>query len=325
MGKNRISAIDYAKGIAIICVVLGHVLYFCCYNQHEGDSPLFHFIYSFHMPLFFFLSGLVVSVRNRLLKETVADLQLRFKQLVIPMVLIGGVFTIVSKQDLMNIINSDMKSGYWYLLVLFLFYLTVRLCEYLISTIGCSIKHEIIFVFLIVLWLCSLHCVHYLSSFIISYFSLIQYNLYLPYFAVGIICKNHNNIFSNQWVLLCSLLIGFLSNHLQFHYMLQVFCIMSVVVTIMCMCFIFDKYEGIVKTTICYLGRNVLYIYCFHYFIIHIMDFSFAGEWLKDKQNIVLELFVCIIPTGFTILGALIIKQVVTSMPSVFKIIFNRK
>ena len=49
--KIRNSSIDVAKGIAIILVVLGHSI-------AEPTVPLNKFILSFHMPLFFFLSGI---------------------------------------------------------------------------------------------------------------------------------------------------------------------------------------------------------------------------------------------------------------------------
>ncbi len=57
----RIQWIDYAKGIGILLVVLGHVL--TDYLTHgikltDSAYKLLVFIYSFHMPLFFFLSGL---------------------------------------------------------------------------------------------------------------------------------------------------------------------------------------------------------------------------------------------------------------------------
>lgn len=52
--------LDIAKGIAIILVVIGHTL------QHNGgsfdNSAAFRFIYSFHMPLFVFLSGCTASI-----------------------------------------------------------------------------------------------------------------------------------------------------------------------------------------------------------------------------------------------------------------------
>lgn len=51
--KNRIQKWDILKFVLIFFVVLGHVA-----EQYEGTSGLFFFIYSFHMPLFIFVSGL---------------------------------------------------------------------------------------------------------------------------------------------------------------------------------------------------------------------------------------------------------------------------
>ena len=49
--SNRIAYIDIAKGIGILLVVMAH-------NDLSLVSPYLHrFIYAFHMPLFFFLSG----------------------------------------------------------------------------------------------------------------------------------------------------------------------------------------------------------------------------------------------------------------------------
>jgi fucose 4-O-acetylase-like acetyltransferase len=58
--KNRDLFLDIAKGLAIILVVVGHVV--------QGSSPnfddllWFKVIYSFHMPLFVFLSGAVAAI-----------------------------------------------------------------------------------------------------------------------------------------------------------------------------------------------------------------------------------------------------------------------
>ncbi|MCD4694754.1 MAG: acyltransferase family protein, partial [Bacteroidales bacterium] len=48
MGKQRFEWIDIAKGIGILLVVYGHC----------QPPPLIEkFVYAFHMPLFFFISG----------------------------------------------------------------------------------------------------------------------------------------------------------------------------------------------------------------------------------------------------------------------------
>lgn len=51
--KERIQKWDILKFVLIFFVVFGHVA-----EQYEGTSGLFFFIYSFHMPLFIFVSGL---------------------------------------------------------------------------------------------------------------------------------------------------------------------------------------------------------------------------------------------------------------------------
>jgi fucose 4-O-acetylase-like acetyltransferase len=57
---NRDVFLDIAKGLAIILVVLGHVLQGSTANF--DDLLGFKMIYSFHMPLFIFLSGAVASI-----------------------------------------------------------------------------------------------------------------------------------------------------------------------------------------------------------------------------------------------------------------------
>lgn len=47
MSKKRDAEFDIAKGILILCVVIGH----------GGSDSIADFMYRFHMPLFFILSG----------------------------------------------------------------------------------------------------------------------------------------------------------------------------------------------------------------------------------------------------------------------------
>ena len=57
MGKKkiRIELIDLAKAITIFLVILGH-------TTGNLDTPLYRrVLYSFHMPLFFFLAGLSIK------------------------------------------------------------------------------------------------------------------------------------------------------------------------------------------------------------------------------------------------------------------------
>ncbi|MBP9818064.1 acyltransferase family protein [Candidatus Shapirobacteria bacterium] len=62
------------KGLAILAVVVGHMA-----------TPLSKFIYSWHIPLFFFLSGLLIDTNKSLKESIIKD----FKKLIIPFVLFG--------------------------------------------------------------------------------------------------------------------------------------------------------------------------------------------------------------------------------------------
>lgn len=61
LNKNdRIAWIDIAKGITIILVIIGHVVPF--------DSATRNVIFSFHMPLFFILSGYTNKFSNNIIQ-----------------------------------------------------------------------------------------------------------------------------------------------------------------------------------------------------------------------------------------------------------------
>ncbi|NJM46953.1 MAG: acyltransferase [Alkalinema sp. RU_4_3] len=68
--SNRIDWVDYAKGLGIVLVVMGHSLRGEMTSAKGSDLLIAHpidaWIYAFHMPLFFFLSGLFArSLRNK--------------------------------------------------------------------------------------------------------------------------------------------------------------------------------------------------------------------------------------------------------------------
>src|SRR5687767_4607121 len=87
--ERRIDWVDYAKGIGIVLVVFGHVwgglrqasVYIPPATFHFVDS----FIYSFHMPLFFFLSGLFIE--RSASRETSTFITTKLRTIVYPYVL----------------------------------------------------------------------------------------------------------------------------------------------------------------------------------------------------------------------------------------------
>jgi fucose 4-O-acetylase-like acetyltransferase len=71
--RERINWIDVARGIGVLLVIYGHGL---------AATPLRYIIYSFHMPLFFFLSGLIFHKRKN--EKYLVILKKDLKRILIP-------------------------------------------------------------------------------------------------------------------------------------------------------------------------------------------------------------------------------------------------
>lgn len=115
---NRILYLDYTRGFAILLVIIGHLIQF---NFQSGiNNRLFDIIYSFHMPLFFFISGYArsISTKNPLTKSDLfKTIYHKFQALIIPSI----VWTILIPHFFSY--KYDFKftgiSGYWFLNILF--------------------------------------------------------------------------------------------------------------------------------------------------------------------------------------------------------------
>lgn len=115
--KERLKWVDFIKGFAILLVFLGHVVQFT-YNGDYQDSVVFRYIYSFHMPLFMFVSG-YVSYKAILSWNTIGK---RAVQLLLPFFVwpiiyhtVDGTLSLETYRDL--ILNPS--GGLWFLWVLF--------------------------------------------------------------------------------------------------------------------------------------------------------------------------------------------------------------
>lgn len=82
--KERVYEIDVMKGIGILLVILGHCTPDFPVNMEEDacSMELKSFIYTFHMPMFFFCSGFVLGlIPSKPIGESIRS---RFKRLMIP-------------------------------------------------------------------------------------------------------------------------------------------------------------------------------------------------------------------------------------------------
>lgn len=127
--------VDAAKGLGIVFVVLGHAIADTMPNVPIFEK-IFQIVYSFHMPLFFFLSGFcgIKALQKRQLHEKEAYILERFKRLMIPYFFVGICYIpiklfmadyVTKKIDIQHIVmgflcGDNPNSQLWTLYVLFL-------------------------------------------------------------------------------------------------------------------------------------------------------------------------------------------------------------
>lgn len=105
--KRRIDWIDIAKGIAIICTIIGH--------SAVGKNIIGITIFSFHMPLFFVLSGYTLKKiqLSEIGKATLKD----FKRLLIPVFIVLIIETclkiIFYSNNISVVLHDDLVKLFW--------------------------------------------------------------------------------------------------------------------------------------------------------------------------------------------------------------------
>ena len=151
--KARDQRLDIAKGLAIILVVIGHTLQ-ARYSNFD-DVLGFRVIYSFHMPLFIFLSGAVASLWfnpsdialsiRELSKLIGIRIKNAFIRLVIPFMswaLIAGAVSQDAFHPLQIVITAFRRpdSALWFLLCIFYCVVLLSLFQFLLRAIYCVLK-----------------------------------------------------------------------------------------------------------------------------------------------------------------------------------------
>ena len=75
-GTKRLDYLDMVKFVGIFFVVLGHIEYI--------STPLRVWISSFHMPLFFIVSGLLMAIKNEPARDFKESVKKKFRGIIIP-------------------------------------------------------------------------------------------------------------------------------------------------------------------------------------------------------------------------------------------------
>ena len=176
---SREKYIDTLKGVAILLVVVGHSIQT---NISDFDSNVvFRIIYSFHMPLFMFLSGYVIYGHiHSPLSGWLID---KFKRLVIPFLSWAIIMKLINynsdsfTQYFFKLYHSP-DNGLWFLWVLFINYCILGT----ILQFGKSLKEVKLLLTIIILYLTP-----------ISVLGFYWIKWLFPFFATGYILGEYKN------------------------------------------------------------------------------------------------------------------------------------
>ena len=306
LNTTRYDFVDEMKGIAIFFVVMGHVIFFSMNNPQKNFC--LEWISSFHMPLFIFISGFLVREIpsfKKLLNKT--------KKFMLPFLLWGVLWALYIGSDVKGLAYETSKYGYWYFVVLTLFYWTLfPLC---INTFDTKWKELLYFVFIQAIFLIGkiqvepsndllsfIHCFNLFPFFVFGYFVRKYYVTTIQKWIGN--SSAGGGIFVMLFVVLTILLIIF--NGFPFsNYIMGI----SGILFFLTLC-IRDEMNGVLRRLLKRIGKHTLSIYALHYFIVWQINLKYVAELLLGSNNYLLFVTVLILTSAFVIIVVMCIKNI---------------
>lgn len=261
ISNKRIEWIDICKGLGIFLVVIGHT------GISKASPIAYDWIYSFHMPFFYMLSGVVLNEQKYDTFEKF--IKRRLKTLVIPFFILNTIlFCIAKALDLNNVQPplSELFTG-----VLAMYFLRVlfisEIFYFCINRISTKLYRKIIVIIILI----------YLSLYIqghydTGYAHYIMPGMPLLYYGIGNIFKTYIKQYAeildthNLVIIICISLIFSLSiiiSHIKFLF-IDIILAISGIFTLLSIGILCSK---MTYKRINYIGKNTLVIVAFHQII----------------------------------------------------------
>ena len=322
---QRLEYIDHLKAVAITLVVFGHFL--IAINPLRFSYHPVQVVYSFHMPLFFFLSGYMVGFKDHG-KLPLSFIKKKMTTLLLPWVS----WTMISVYYLGGGENLGVESlqffpfnGYWFLPVLFIMMILYFSYNRLLDRIP---KKSLC-------WLIGLVImgIIFMLGLLMSDYSLLMYAVYWFVFLFGSYVAKYEIIASfikKKSVYFAATVVLFLiwkiyplsSNGVAWKSLANIvmFLIISVISSIALLNIACTLYmPGLVKRALGYIGQKSLVIY-----LIPIVPF--AADYKLHEINPVA--YVCLVALGLTaisVMVSIVIGNVLMCVPYLRYLLFGKK
>ncbi len=334
---KRLDFIDVARAIAIFLIVLGHTL---VHSAHCG--LVYKYIYSFHVPLFFILSGFVFKRKD--IESYFTFFKNKFLRIMIPYFIwatlflipyfilgnaIGDALNIDSSYNLKDMLSNILygnangaalkqNSALWFLPSLF----CAEIVSYFIVKLADK-GYKQDFFLLLLLFLMSFIC-HRFLSFILPW-GINTIYVSIPFFFIGYLLKKYN-VFEREerkshiFYLLLLFVIGSYASFnnyqtvtfIEFMYGNLLFTFISGIFLSIVLIAFSKKIRN--KKWLQYIGKNTMGILIFHKIILVLFHTKLGkiSEILMNS-NLEFELILSLLITGISILFSLFITYIVNS------------
>ena len=324
---NRLPYIDKLKALAMLLVIMGHTFYFCMYHESDFRNPIFSIICTFHVPLFFFLSGFVINRAPDLHKFL-----RKARRFLMPMLVVGLINAVLIGRIRDFFINGG-HNGYWYLLTLTIFYMLLipfQLTNKTSDKAALPTNRRLAVAFLtdcalaVMIWGIII-LVRKLPENYLQPFNTWAAYAYWPFFIIGFIFRKYaltDIITSKPWISFSLLLavyvllvITFFKNIDHLPVILDFIIALSAITALIALFYTFNNSTTFMDRQLLLIGNSTLDIYIYHYFFIRFINL----EGL-EQYGIVVELTVTAILTILIAYGSLAIgKAVRRLLPSASK------
>lgn len=189
--KNRLHWIDIIRGTAILLVMLGHTY---------TNSYINGFIYSFHIPLFFYLSGYLYKVKNI---SFIAYVKKIIKKMIVPGLIYGWlcyfieyIFRIDSNTFVSKILGTffELRGSTYSIIPWFL--ITITFVEVIFYVISKYLKKEKVIIIILVGLIVNYIYLKFIGKILPWGIDITM--LCLSFFSIGFYTKNYMDIFLDR-------------------------------------------------------------------------------------------------------------------------------
>jgi fucose 4-O-acetylase-like acetyltransferase len=274
MEKKRILYLDALKGLCMFIVIDGHIMTGNGFDTYSSLSQML--LYSFGLPVFFFISGFLAYKKSLTLKDFWDNLSKKFIYLMIPTLVFVFAGNLLEHENPLGLFTLGFR-GYWFPLVLMECFLIYYLCVLLIKNDTLRI------IVLLILSVGGFMLTSVSKNLGPAFFDVHRLSKLFQFFAVGLAAKKYRDkyemLMQNEAVKAVSLLTFFVTlflmtydmNPTLYHFLrdevMRYAGAIAVVSLFACNEPLFTKDNKIV-TFLNYVGRNSFSIFFLHYFFL---------------------------------------------------------